>query len=226
VLRAEADQELHQEQARLAERTRIAREMHDVLAHRISLIALHAGGLELRPDLPPDQIQQTAALLRATARQALEVRRSVFGVLRDQTGPEPASAAPLPGLRDISRLVQETRDAGTDIDFEMRVEAMDDLPEPLGRDAYRIVQEALTNVSKHARGAPARVRVTGSPDDGLHISVRNPQPVPASTTPTLPGAGAGLLGLHERVALAGGTLTVGPDGSGDFVVQAALTWRG
>jgi signal transduction histidine kinase len=226
VLRAEADQELHQEQARLAERTRIAREMHDVLAHRISLIALHAGGLELRPDLPPDQIQQTAALLRATARQALEELRSVIGVLRDQTGPEPASAAPLPGLRDISRLVQETRDAGTDIDFEMRVEAMNDLPEPLGRDAYRIVQEALTNVSKHARGAPARVRVTGSPDDGLHISVRNPQPVPASTTPTLPGSGAGLLGLHERVALAGGTLTVGPDGSGDFVVQAALTWRG
>jgi len=103
---------------------------------------------------------------------------------------------------------------------------MDDLPEPLGRDAYRIVQEALTNVGKHAPGVAARVRVTGSPDDGLHISVRNPQPLPAATAPTLPGSGAGLLGLHERVALAGGTLVAGPDGSGDFVVQAALTWRG
>jgi signal transduction histidine kinase len=95
----------------------------------------------------------------------------------------------------------------------------------LGRDAYRIVQEALTNVAKHARGAAARVRVTGAPDDGLQISVRNRQPVPASTTPTLPGSGSGLLGLQERVDLAGGTLMIGPDGCGDFVVEAELTWH-
>ena len=100
-----------------------------------------------------------------------------------------------------------------------------DLPEPPGRDAYRIVQEALTNVGKHAPGSAARVRVTSSHDDGLHISVRNREPVPASTVPTLPGSGAGLLGLQERVALAGGTLVAGPDGSGDFMVRAALTWR-
>jgi hypothetical protein len=140
ALRAEADRELHEEQARVAERTRIAREMHDVLAHRISLMALHAGGLEVRPDLPPDQIQETAALLRATARQALEELRSVIGVLRENAGHEPAPAVPQPTLRDISRLVEETRDAGTDIDFEMHVERIDDVPAPLGRDAYRIVQ--------------------------------------------------------------------------------------
>ena len=225
ALRAEADRELHQEQARLAERTRIAREMHDVLAHRISLMALHAGGLEVRPDLPPDQIQETAALLRATARQALEELRGVIGVLRENNGHDPAPATPQPTLRDINRLVDETRSAGTNIDFEMSVARADDLPEPLGRDAYRIVQEALTNVGKHAQGTGARVRVTGSPDDGLHISVRNRQPVPAYTTPTLPGSGAGLLGLKERVALAGGTLVAGPDGSGDFMVEADLTWR-
>ena len=106
----------------------------------------------------------------------------------------------------------------------MHVERIDDVPSPLGRDAYRIVQEALTNVGKHAGGAAARVRVTGAPDHGLQISVRNRQPVVACATPTLPGSGAGLLGLQERVALAGGSLLLGPDGSGDFVVEAQLTW--
>ena len=225
ALRAEADQELHEERVRLAERTRIAREMHDVLAHRISLLALYAGGLEVRPDLPPDRIQETAALMRATARQALEELRSVIGVLREITGRDTAPAAPQPTLRDINRLVDETRDAGTEIDYEMHVEGIEELSAPMGRDAYRIVQEALTNVGKHARGALARVRVVGSPEDGLHISVRNRQPVSVHTSPTMPGSGAGLLGLQERVTLAGGTLVLGPDASGDFVVEADLTWR-
>jgi signal transduction histidine kinase len=224
ALRAEADQALHEEQARVAERTRIAREMHDVLAHRISLLALHAGGLEVRPDLPPDQVQETAALLRATARQALEELRSVIGLLREDGRNESASAAPQPTLRDLRSLVEETRGTGADIAFEMDVEGVDDVPATLGRDAYRIVQEALTNVAKHARGAATRVRVSGAPDDGLHISVRNRRPVPAQSAATLPGSGAGLLGLQERVALAGGTLVVGPDGSGDFVVEAELAW--
>ena len=95
----------------------------------------------------------------------------------------------------------------------------------MGRDAYRIVQEALTNVGKHARGTKAHVCVTGGPAQGLHISVRNKQPVPALPTATLPGAGAGLLGLRERVALAGGTIELGPDESGDFIVEANLSWR-
>jgi signal transduction histidine kinase len=223
TLRAEADRELHEEHARVAERTRIAREMHDVLAHRISLIALHAGGLELRPDLPPAEVEQTAALLRTTAAQALDELRGVIGVLREDTGT--VSAAPQPTLNDIRRLVDETRSAGTDIDFEMLVEHADAISPPLGRDAYRIVQEALTNVGKHARGAQASVRVTGGPAQGLHISVRNQQPVPALPAATLPGAGAGLLGLRERVALAGGTIELGPDESGDFVVEANLSWR-
>ncbi len=225
ALRAEADQELHEEQARVAERTRIAREMHDVLAHRISLLALHAGGLELSPDLPPDQVQATAALLRTTARQALEELRSVIGVLRENDEHQTTSATPQPTIRDIGRLVEETRGAGTDIDFEMHVDRVDDVPATLGRDAYRIVQEALTNVSKHAPGSAARVQVTGAHDDGLHITVSNRQPIPAHTAPTLPGSRAGLLGLQERVELAGGTLVVGPNGSGDFIVKAELTWR-
>lgn len=226
ALRAEADVELRQERARIAERTRIAREMHDVLAHRISLLALHAGGLEVRPDLPPEQIQETASLMRGTARQALEELRSVIGVLRGDADHEPALSAPQPTLRDIDRLVAETRAAGTNIDFEMAVDDPDAVPAPLGRDAYRIVQEALTNIGKHARGTLARVRVSGGPDEGLHVSVRNPPPVGAYAASTLPGAGAGLVGLQERVALSGGTLILGPDGiTGEFVVEAELAWR-
>jgi signal transduction histidine kinase len=106
----------------------------------------------------------------------------------------------------------------------MRVEQTDELPGGLGRDAYRVVQESLTNIAKHASGTPARVRVEGRPGDGLRVSVRNPQPVRAQAGPALPGSGAGLLGLQERIALAGGTLVHGPDPSGDFVVEARLPW--
>jgi signal transduction histidine kinase len=224
ALRAEADQHLHEDRARTAERTRIAREMHDVLAHRISLMALHAGGLEVRPDLPPEDVRKTAELLRSTARQALEELRDVIGVLRQESGPDSAPAAPQPTLSDIPRLVEETRRAGAKIDFEMLVEHADAAPSALGRDAYRIVQEALTNIGKHARGTAGWVRVTGAADSGLHISVRNRMPVHAQVGPTLPGSGAGLLGLQERVTLAGGALVHGPDGSGDFIVDAELQW--
>lgn len=224
ALRAEADQLLHADGARMAERTRIAREMHDVLAHRISLMALHAGGLEVRPDLPPEEVRETAELLRSTARQALEELRGVIGVLREEPGQEPTPEAPQPKLSDIPRLVEETRRAGAKIDFEMRVDHADAAPSALGRDAYRIVQEALTNIGKHGRGTAGRVRVSGAPVIGLHVNVRNRLPVHADTGPALPGSGAGLLGLQERVTLAGGTLVLGPDGSGDFVVDAELGW--
>ena len=224
--RAENDQRLHEEQARMAERTRIAREMHDVLAHRISLLALHAGGLEVRPDLPQEKVRETAELMRVTARQALEELRGVFGVLREEAGQDPPPpAAPQPTLTDIRRLVEETRLAGARIDLEMHVDHVEDVPSALGRDAYRIVQEALTNIGKHASGSTAWVRVTGRPEDGLHVRVRNRKPLRAAAGPGLPGSGAGLLGLQERVTLAGGTLVHGPDGSGDFVVDAELLWH-
>jgi signal transduction histidine kinase len=215
--RAEADQVVRAESARLAERTRIAREMHDVLAHRISLVALHAGALEVARDLPPAQVRESAALLRLTAHQALEELRDVIGVLRPSTVPQPT-------LADIPRLVEETRRSGAKIDFEMQVDGAAAAPGPLGRDAYRIVQEALTNISKHARGTLAQVRVAGAPNRGLHVSVRNPPAVGAHDRPAPPGSGTGLLGLQERVILANGVLVHGPDASGDFVVEADLPW--
>jgi signal transduction histidine kinase len=224
ALRAEADQRLYAEQARMAERTRIAREMHDVLAHRISLVALQAGALKVRPDLPVQVVRDTAELLRSTACQALEELSSVIGVLREEAGREAAPAAPQPTLSDIPRLVHESRRAGAKIELDMRVEGPDTAPSGLGRDAYRIVQEALTNIGKHAGGTAGRVEVTGRQDGGLHVLVRNRLPVGGSASLPLPRSGAGLLGLQERVTLAGGTLLHGPDGSGDFVVDARLPW--
>ena len=223
ALRAEADQRLHEERARTAERSRIAREMHDVLAHRISLLALHAGALEVRPDLPPEKVRETAELLRSTARQALEELRGVIGVLREEPGQEPTPPAPQPTLTDIPRLVEETRRAGAKIDFAMQVEHADAAPSALGRDAYRIVQEALTNIGKHANGTAAGC---GSPGRRTTVCTSASATASPSTPPptALPGSGAGLLGLEERVDLAGGTLVHGPDGSGDFVVDAELPW--
>ncbi|MCB1039468.1 MAG: hypothetical protein KDA94_08070 [Acidimicrobiales bacterium] len=197
--------------------------MHDVLAHRISLVALHAGALEVAVDLPPTQVRESAALLRSTAHQALEELRDVIGVLREEAGQEP-STVPQPTLADIPRLVEETRRTGAKIDFEMRVDPSATVPGPLGRDAYRIVQEALTNVTKHARGTLAQVQVAGAPEQGLHVRVQNPPVVGAHDRSAPPGSGTGLLGLQERVTLANGVLVHGPDASGGFIVEADLPW--
>ena len=148
----------------------------------------------------------------------------MIGIVREEPGQETAPPAPQPTLSDIPRLIEETRQTGAKIDFELRVEDAEALPAALGRDAYRIVQEALTNVGKHANGAQIQVRVTGAPGHGLRVVVSNREPVHAQSGPALPGSGAGLLGLQERVTLAGGTLVHGPDGSGNFVVDAELKW--
>lgn len=220
VAHAEATQRLLADQARHAERARIATEMHDVLAHRVSLMVLHAGALEVRPDLPADEVRQTAGLIRATARQALTELRDVIGVLRDADVP----LAPLPTLRDIRTLVSEYQRAGLNVTLDMRVTGADQAPGTLGRDTYRIVREGLTNVSKHARGTSAAVTVSGGPGEGLRVMVRNRLPLRQNQAGALPGAGLGLVGLTERVTLAGGTLRHGPDPDGDFVLTAALRW--
>lgn len=220
--RAEAEQQMLAEQARRAERVRIAREMHDVLGHRISLIALHAGGLEVQSDVGPEVVQ-TAGVIRATARQALEELRQVIGVLRDDAdshGPG-GPPAPLPTLADIPRLVEESRRAGAKVRLDMGIPNGTPTPGTLGRDAFRIVQEGLTNVHKHVVGAATTVTVHGGPGVGLHVRVSNPLP-PGGCAP---GAGGrGLVGLAERVALSGGTLSHGPTDSGEFVVDAVLAW--
>jgi signal transduction histidine kinase len=222
--RAEGEQRLRADQARAAERARIAREMHDVVAHRVTLVALHAGALEMRPDLPPAEIAKTAELIRTTARAALEELRSVVGVLRSPgEGDDPAPQSPQPTLGDIARLVEESRQAGVRVELSFEVPDAPNAPGPLGRDAYRIVQEALTNVAKHASGTLTVVSVAGGPGAGLRIRIRNRLPS-AAVRSQLPGAGAGLLGLAERVELAGGTLRHGRTAEGDFEVAADLLW--
>ena len=224
--RAEAEQQLLAEQARQAERVRIAREMHDVLGHRVSLIALQAGGLEVKPGLPDRRGAEAAGVIRATARQALEELRQVIGVLRDHVDSGSgavidAPPAPLPTLADIPQLVEDSRRAGARVTLDMSVPSDATPPGPLGRDAYRIVQEGLTNVHKHVVGGAATVTVQGGPGTGLHVTVSNPLPRAGLAHRA---GGSGLIGLAERVALAGGTLRHGPTEDGRFVVDAVLTW--
>ena len=222
--RAEAEQRLLADQARQAERARIAREMHDVVAHRVSLITLHAGALQLRSDLPPADIERTAALIHTAARQALEELRDVIGVLHEDGSREVAPAAPQPTVTDIARLVEDSRRAGASIELCMDVDDPANAPGGLGRDAYRIVQEALTNINKHAPGTATEVTVSGAAGRGLHVAVRNRLPLTPASGPAVPGSGRGLVGLAERAALSGGTLRHGPTADGHFLVSADLTW--
>lgn len=221
--RAQAEEQLRVQQIRYAERERIAREMHDVLAHRISLLSLHAGALEIRPDVPPAEIARAAAVIRASAHQALEDLRSVIGVLRDRDGsaePEP----PQPTLAALPDLLEESRAAGMRLNVDVRVSDPTAVPDAVGRHALRIIQEGLTNARKHAGSAPVEVRIEGAPGDGLTIEVRNPAPVLAAHATQIPGSGTGLVGLAERAALSGGELEHGLDGQGDFRLRAWLPW--
>ncbi|MEV4498308.1 histidine kinase [Micromonospora arborensis] len=223
--RAEAEQQLRVTQARHLERTRIAREMHDVLAHRISLLSLHAGALEFRPDAPADEVARAAGVIRGSAHAALQDLREVIGVLRaerddDGDAPEP----PQPTLADLPALIAESRAAGVRVNVTDTVVTPGEAPAALGRAAYRIVQEGLTNARKHAAGAAVTVDVAGGPGNGLTVAIGNRWPVGAPAGGALPGAGTGLVGISERVTLAGGRLAYGRDDAGDFRLAAWLPW--
>jgi signal transduction histidine kinase len=220
AVRAESEQQLRVEQARHHERARIAREMHDVLAHRISLLSVHAGALEFRPDAPPNEIAQAAGVIRASAHQALQDLREVIGVLRDDAG-DGAPERPQPSLTDLPALIDESRRAGMAVDWENKLHDVTVVPANIGRSAYRTVQESLTNARKHAPGAAVRVLVDGSAGSGLTVEVRNSL---VKAAPEIPGAGAGLIGLTERAMLAGGRLEHGRTLQGDFRVHAWLPW--
>lgn len=214
--RIESEKELLVAQARQLERDRIAREMHDVLAHRLSLVSLHAGALELR--LGDGADARAAGVVRDSAHQALEDLREVLGVLRAEDVPPDR---PQPTLADLPTLVDESRQAGTPIVLESQVTEPGAAPAVVSRSAYRIVQEGLTNARKHANGSRVSVNVRGGAGAGLTVEIRNPWPADAAD---IPGAGAGLIGLTERASLAGGRLEHGPTESGDFRLWAWLPW--
>jgi len=218
--RAETEAQLRAEQAQQRARDEIAREMHDVLGHRLSLLSVHAGALEFRPDAPADEVARAAKVIRENAHQALQDLREVIGVLR-----APVGELPQPTLADIRELVAESGRAGMRVALHEEAGAAPDLA---GRTAYRVVQEGLTNARKHAPGAEVGVRVTGSPGTGLTVEVGNTAPPAASAAragpPTDPGAGQGLAGLAERVGLAGGRLEHGPTPDGGWCLSAWLPW--
>ncbi len=207
------------DEARAAERRRIAGEMHDVLAHRLSLLSVHAGALEFRPDAPREQVAEAAAVIRESARAALEELRGVIGVLRED-GTGGLTEPPQPTIADLGALVEESRAAGMRITAQ--IELGDAAPSAaVGRTAYRIAQEGLTNARKHAPGAAVTLTVQ-APDGDLRLEIRSLAAVAVAATPPLPGAGTGLIGLAERVTLAGGELESGVDPAGAFVLRARL----
>lgn len=218
--RAEAERDLREGKARADERARIAREMHDVLAHRISQISMHAGALGFRNDLDADALRSGITEVQVRANEALHDLRSVLGVLRD-----PATGAtqqtPQPTFDDLPDLVADARVAGARVEVHDQL-APASVPVRLGRTLYRIVQEGITNAHKHAPHALLTVELRGDANRGVEVELRNPLRV---GHPSPPGAGLGLVGLAERTLLAGGSFESGRDGS-NFVVKAWLPWDG
>lgn len=220
--RAEGEQDLRVGKARAEERARIAREMHDVLAHRISQVSMHAGALAFRSDLDADALRSGIGDVQVKANAALTDLRSVLGVLRDRETGELANR-PQPTYDDVQVLVSESRSAGARVWIDDLLAGRLDgevVPEQLGRTIYRVVQEGITNAHKHARGALLTIRLAGSVEDGVEVLLRNPLGFGESAAP---GSGLGLIGLRERVELAGGRFVATKDGS-TFVVRAWLPW--
>jgi signal transduction histidine kinase len=178
--RAETEAQLRAEQAQQRARDEIAREMHDVLGHRLSLLSVHAGALEFRPDADPTEIARAAKVIRENAHQALQDLREVIGVLR-----APVGELPQPTLADVQQLVAESGRAGMRVGLREEVDGP--VPDLVGRTTYRIVQEALTNARKHAPGANVEVQVAGAPGQGLTVEVCN-TPTPVGEAPSWRGS--------------------------------------
>lgn len=224
---AEAERDLRASKARSTERARIAREMHDVLAHRISQISLHAGALTFREDLTPAEMRTSVAVIQAKAHEALTDLREVLGVLRgDETGAP--LTGPQPTYAELGALIEDARATGVSIEYDDQLVSSPPLPEAAGRTVYRIVQEGITNASKHAPAATLRISIEGSPEAGVGLVLRNALGFGPTRTP---GAGLGLVGLTERAQLRGGWLAhgieaapVGGTGAQTFVLRTWLPW--
>ncbi|CAN3982439.1 Two-component system sensor histidine kinase [Kitasatospora purpeofusca] len=205
--------------ARLEERTRIAREMHDVVAHRVSLMVVHAGALERIVAKDPERAAQSAKLMGEVGRQALNELREILGVLRmsEESAVEPDSLTALP------RLVDQSRAAGMAVTLTVSGSRQEFTGEA-EQTAYRVVQEGLTNAHKHAGGAQVSVLLAYAPN-GVRVSVVNACPGGERASAALPSGGNGLVGMRERVVALGGTFSAGPERDGGFRVEAVLPSR-
>lgn len=228
------ERELREERlaaARVDERRRIAREMHDVVAHRMSLLSVHAGALAYRTEraesgeaapLRASEVGTAVRVIRDNAHRVLDELSEILTVLRsgDLSGEDEETRQPR--LADVTRLVTEAVDAGEKVSYTSDLPEGAEPRQQVRRTAYRVVQEGLTNTRKHAPGAKVAVTVTGSPGRELVIVVSNVLPIGRAAS-EIPGAGAGLAGLAERVHLDGGRLRHGPS-RGRFQLTAVLPW--
>ncbi|MFJ9419645.1 sensor histidine kinase [Streptomyces sp. NPDC101227] len=210
----EREQTARAEQARTQERARIARDMHDVVAHRVSLMVLHAGALEV--NAKDEETATAAELIRITGREALTQLRDVIGVLKSAGDDGVPSLGPQPTLVDLDRLLEQSRAAGISVDRHDEGTPQR-LPTLLEHAAYLVVQEALTNVHKHAGSAHTDVAVRYLAA-GLEITVSNT--APSGSVESLPGSGMGLVGLRERVELLDGEFIAKTCQGGGFTVSA------
>ena len=224
-LRSERDSRLRRERQEEAERivaeerARIARELHDVVAHRVSLMTVQAGAAKTVATSDPAAAVRAMAAVEDAGRQALDELRHLLGVLRPAAVPD--AMQPQPGLAELDPLVEQTRQAGLDVSLTKQG-ALTGLPARVELSAYRIVQESLTNVVKHAGpGARTSVRLT---NDGSSLLVEVTDDGSGATV--LPGAGHGIVGMRERALLLGGSLDVGPGADGGFGVRARLPLHG
>ncbi|WP_410816099.1 sensor histidine kinase [Micromonospora sp. 050-3] len=216
---AELSEREQERRAVLEERTRIARELHDVVAHHMSLIAVQAETAPYRlTDVPAPAAAEFVAIA-ASARDALTDMRRLLGVLRSETsGPQ---TAPQPDLTDLGAMVDAARRAGLGVTLDVEPVDDDRVPAPVGLAAYRIVQEGLANAARHAAGAAVRVTVRAG-RSGLGVRVENS---PADVQPTADGgSGHGLTGMRERATSLGGTFTAGPLPDGGYAVAAELPY--
>ncbi len=205
----------------LEERARIAREMHDVVAHHMSLMAIRAESAPHRLGALPDPVFAEFGALSGSAREALADMRRLLGVLRSN---QPAARAPQPGLPDLPGLIDTARRAGMKVELSP-LPAPDQLPPSTGVCAYRIIQEALSNAGQHAAGAPVTVSVQYDADT-VALRVANGPQVPAQPPANGHRPGHGLAGMRERAELLGGSLSAGPAPDGGFVVSAVLPLSG
>ena len=245
--RLEYEQEQERRLAAQDERTRIAREMHDIVAHSLSSIISQADGAryaaasartaraqqaeqsgQAQQQSTPDIAEQTLELIADTARDSLTQMRSLLGLLRTD---EATAYAPVPTLSDVPALVEQSRRAGLPVTFTGITGTMArTLPQGAELAAYRTVQEALTNTLKHSPGAATTVTIHWG-EDGLHLRVHNgpvssvSPAVNQHTSSPVPGSGNGLRGMSERIALYHGTLTYGLQPDGSWLVEAALPYR-
>ncbi|RFS85231.1 sensor histidine kinase [Actinomadura spongiicola] len=213
--RLEREQHLLAERARGEERTRIAREMHDVVANRISVMVVHAGALKAIAVRDPSRAAETASVIGDMGRQALEELRHVIGVLRQGEEALPQEAVTLAHVRE---LVGQSGAAGLRVDLSIRGDERP-MPVAVGRTVYRLIQEALTNVHKHAGSADTRVGLDLLPE-AIEVEIANDRPT-AGPDHRLPSGGNGLVGLRERVTALGGSFEAGPSGGG-YAVRARI----